>query len=89
MAKLRAGIIGRTNKGDYGHHLDTAYQWMSGVEVVAIADEDVNGLKDAGMRTGVEHLYIDYKEMLGTEELDLVNVCPRCRRRQPTRWESS
>ena len=77
MVKLRVGIIGRTGKGDYGHHLDTAYQWVPEVEVVAVADEDTSGLKRAAMRTGANGLYADYREMLVAEELDLVNVCPR------------
>ncbi len=75
--KLRAGIIGRTGGGDYGHHLDTAYQWVPGVEVVAVADGDADGLVSAGRRTGARRLYPDYREMLEAEDLDLVNVCPR------------
>jgi predicted dehydrogenase len=75
--KLRAGIIGRTGRGDYGHHLDTAYQWVPAVEVVAVADDDPAGLEQAGNRTGAVHLYADYREMLEAEDLDLVNVCPR------------
>ena len=75
--KLKAGIIGRTGRGDYGHHLDTAYQWAPAVEVVAVADDDPAGLERAGRRTGAERLYSDYREMLEKEDLDLVNVCPR------------
>jgi predicted dehydrogenase len=75
--KLRAGIIGRTGRGNYGHGLDIAYQGVPEVEVVAAADPDPEGLEAAGIRTGADRLYADYREMLETEDLDLVNVCPR------------
>ena len=42
-AILRAGIIGDTGRGNYGHGLDTAYDGISGVEVVAVADPDPAG----------------------------------------------
>jgi predicted dehydrogenase len=74
---LRAGIIGSTGHGDYGHHIDTAYEGLSSVEVVAVADPDTAGRKAAATRTGATKLYADYREMLLAENLDLVNVCPR------------
>ncbi len=74
---LRAGIIGSTGSGDYGHHIDTAYEGLSSVEVVAVADPDSAGREAAAARTGATQLYADYREMLATENLDLVNVCPR------------
>ena len=76
-ATYRAGIIGRTGQGDYGHLLDTAYEGMPNVEVAAVADPDPEGLRAAGERTGAGRLYADYREMLDKERLDLVNVCPR------------
>ncbi len=72
-----AGAIGRTGKGDYGHGLDTAYQGISNVEFVALADENPEGLKQASERTGAKQLYTDYREMLANEKLDIVSVCPR------------
>jgi predicted dehydrogenase len=74
---LRAGIIGATGYGNYGHHIDTAYDGLSSVEVVAVADPDTDGREAAAARTGATRLYADYREMLATENLDLVNVCPR------------
>jgi predicted dehydrogenase len=73
----RAGAIGRTGQGDYGHYLDVAYQDIPGVQFVAVADPDPEGLKDAGKRIGAERLYSDYREMLEKERLDIVSVCPR------------
>ena len=73
----RAGIIGRTGQGDYGHGLDVTFANFDNVEVVSVADADSAGLKAAGQRTGVTRLYEDYREMLAQERLDLVSVAPR------------
>ena len=73
----RAGIIGRTGRGDYGHRLDVTFANLDQVAVVAVADTDPAGLKAAAQRTGAKQLYQDYREMLGRERLDLVCVAPR------------
>ena len=70
-----AAIIGATGKGGYGHRLDTAFD-IDGVEVVAIADHDPEGLADAGERLGVSRLYRDYRQMLETEKPDFVSIAP-------------
>ena len=76
-AILRAGIIGDTGRGNYGHGLDVAYNGAPGVEVVAVADPDPAGREAAAMRTGALRQYADYRQMLENESVDLVNVCPR------------
>ena len=76
-AKYKAAIIGHTGQGDYGHGLDVVYVDMPDVEVVAVADPDPRGLAAASERLGGAKKYADYREMLATEALDLVNVCPR------------
>ena len=70
-----AAVIGSTGKGGYGHRLDTAFD-IDGVEVVAIADHDPEGLADAGGRLGVSRLYRDYRQMLETEKPDFVSIAP-------------
>ncbi|MXY44783.1 MAG: Gfo/Idh/MocA family oxidoreductase, partial [Dehalococcoidia bacterium] len=77
MVRYRAGAIGRTGRGNWGHGLDTAFVGVAGVEFVAVADDDPDGLRDAGERTGAGSLYGDYREMLERERLDFVAVCPR------------
>lgn len=77
MTKYRAGIIGRTGGGDYGHGLDRAFEGIPDVEVVAIADNNSTGLRDAGKRLRLENLYLDFHQMLERERLDLVVVAPR------------
>lgn len=73
----RAGVIGRTGHGDYGHGLDLAFTDLSNVDLIAIADPDEDGLQAAGRRTGAKQLYSDFREMLAQERLDLVSVAPR------------
>ncbi len=77
MARYRAGAIGRTGRGNWGHGLDVAFVGAPGVEFVAVTDDDPDGLREAGERTGAEWLYGDYREMLEKERLDFVAVCPR------------
>ena len=38
--RYKAGVIGRTGRGDYGHGLDIAYLQMEDVDIVAVADDD-------------------------------------------------
>ena len=75
--KYRAGVIGRTGRGDYGHGLDRVYLYMDEIEIVAIADDNTQGLVEAGKRLCVSKLYSDYREMLEKEDLNIVSVCPR------------
>ena len=79
MKRYRAGVIGHTGRGNYGHNLDTVYLGMEEVDLVAVADADADGLDAAGERLGVGAAarYRDYREMLEREELDIVSVAPR------------
>ena len=77
MARYRAGAIGRTGRGNWGHGLDVAFVGVLGVEFVAVADDDADGLREAGVWTGAGSMYGDYREMLEKERLDFVAVCPR------------
>jgi len=73
----RAGVIGHTGRGHYGHGLDLALVGLPGVRLVAVADPDDDGRRRAKARTGAERGYADYREMLAKEALDLVAVAPR------------
>jgi len=70
-------VIGRTGRGGYGHSIDLAFQGMENVKVVAVADPDEEGARQAAARTGAERTYRDYRDMLARERLDLVAICPR------------
>jgi len=39
----RAGTIGRSDEGDYGHSLDIAYEGIPNVEFIAVIDPDPEG----------------------------------------------
>ena len=75
--RYKAGVIGRTDAGDYGHGLETVYRDLEQVDLVAVADPDPEGRAAAGERTGAQRLYADYRQMLADEDLDIVSVCPR------------
>lgn len=73
----RAGIIGRTGGGDYGHGYDTIFKGFANISVEAVADADAKGLKGAVERSGAKRSYADFREMLREEKLDLVSIAPR------------
>jgi predicted dehydrogenase len=75
--KVRVALIGRTGKGDYGHALDVAFTKLPNVEIVALADESEVGRKAAQKRTGAKKTYADFQDMLATERVDIVGICPR------------
>jgi predicted dehydrogenase len=76
-ASYRVGVIGRTGKGDYGHGIDTVWGEVPQTQVVAVADEDKQGLAAACQRLSVERGYADWREMLDKEKPDIVAICPR------------
>ncbi len=73
----RACAIGHTGRGGYGHGLDLAFQKIPGVELVAIADPDEKGRREAAARTGAPRSYADFREMLEKERPGLVSIGPR------------
>src|SRR5262245_21293244 len=75
--RYRAGVIGHTGRGNYGHGLDLALVGLPGVEVVAVADADEAGRNRAAQRIGAARRYADYRQMLETERLDVVAIGPR------------
>ena len=76
-ATLRAGVIGATGRGNYGHGLGDAFAALERTPVVAVADADQAGGAEAASRFGTDNHYLDYREMLAREQLDVVAVSPR------------
>jgi predicted dehydrogenase len=76
-AKWRAGIIGHTGQGNYGHGLDLVFNDRPNVEVVAVADPDAAGREGAAKNSRALRQYADYREMLEKEKPHLVSVAPR------------
>lgn len=78
MAKTyRVAIIGSTGRGNYGHGLDTVWKQTPQAEVVAVADDNEQGLSAAVKKTGAAKGYADYQKMLQQEKPDIVAVAPR------------
>ena len=75
--KYRIGVIGHTGRGNYGHGLDTVWRAFDDAEVVAVADPDDQGRRQAKERTGARRDYRDYRSMLEKEKLDIVAIAPR------------
>jgi predicted dehydrogenase len=75
--RLRVGVIGRTGKGAYGHGIDTVWEEVPETEVVAVADENDAGRRDAQMRLKAPNAYADYRQMLAKEQLQIVAIGPR------------
>jgi len=73
----RVGIIGSTGRGDYGHAMDRAFLEVPRTKIVAVADDDPEGLAEAKERLSVKQAFADYHKMLDEVELDVVAVCPR------------
>lgn len=75
--KWKAGIIGHTGEGDYGHGLDVLFDGRDDVEVVAIADPVETGRAAAAVRSKAQRQYADAAEMLAREKPQLVCLASR------------
>jgi predicted dehydrogenase len=83
MATFRVGIIGcgrpRSEEGSTGfgmaHAHAEGYEAVPDCEIVACADIKKENLKRFAEEHNVPKTYLDYKEMLKKENLDIVSVC--------------
>lgn len=71
MSKLRVGIIGAGSISKC--HME-AYQRLEQVEVVAVCDINEERANEYAKEYGIPHVFTDYQEMLGMEDLDAVSV---------------
>jgi UDP-N-acetylglucosamine 3-dehydrogenase len=67
---LRAGVIGL---GTMGRHHARVYGELAGVDLVAVADSDPHAVAQA-TRGRTWRGYLDYRQMLERERLDLVSI---------------
>ncbi len=77
METLRAAVIGRTGRGDYGHGLDEAWNDLPGVQLVAVADDNKTGLAAAAKKLKVDKAFADYRQMLDQVKPDVVSIGAR------------
>ena len=73
----RAAVIGRTGRGNYGHSLDKVWLNVREAQLVAVADDDPQGLASAASRLKVDKAYSDYREMLDKEKPHVVSIAQR------------
>ena len=76
-SKRAVAVIGHTGRGNYGHGLDTVWQQIPDVEIVAVADGNESGLSAALKKLGVRNGYTDYRRMLVESKPQYVAVAPR------------
>lgn len=75
--RYRVGIIGRTGHGDYGHEIDGVWKRIPEAEIVAVSDDNAEGLAKAITRLAAPQGYSDFREMLDKEKPDIVAICSR------------
>jgi predicted dehydrogenase len=81
--KLRVGIIGTGRKKERGdatgyamaYQHAAAYREIPGCEMVACADISQENGEAFAQANGVANVYLDHKEMLAEEALDVVSIC--------------
>ena len=69
-------VLGSSNKGNYGHHLDIAFQGFKNVQITAIGDENKEGLIQKGRELKCVNLYTNFEELYSKHEIDITCVCP-------------
>lgn len=81
MSSIRAGFVGA---GSMARHYLDQIETMEDVEVVAVADIDVDRARRAAERYAVPHAFATYQELLRLEEINAVHVCtPNTAHREP------
>jgi predicted dehydrogenase len=73
------GVIGDTDKGGYGHGLDTVWSGLPETKITGVSDPS-----EAGRAKAIERLklapgdaFASYRDMLAAKRPELVAVCPR------------
>ena len=75
--RYKAGVIGRTGAGDYGHGLANRYRDLEQVDFSRCGRPRSRGPRRSRRAHGAQRLYADYRQMLADEDLDIVRLCPR------------
>ena len=56
--RTRVAVIGSTGRGNYGHGLDTAWFDVPATEIVAVADDNKDGLARAAKKLKVDQAFV-------------------------------
>lgn len=73
----RVAVIGSTGRGDYGHGVDVCWRDVPRAKIVAVADDNAEGLKSAAARLKVDQAFADYRQMLDVTKPDIVAIGTR------------
>jgi len=71
---FNVGIVGAGNINRIGH-LNPGWKAVPGVHVAAVCDINPETARKLAADYGIPRVFIDYREMLEREELDIVDVC--------------
>ena len=74
MKKLRVGIVGTGNIAQTAH-LPAYSAFADRVEVVALADLNLDRAREAARQFGVPHVYSSVEELLANVDVDYVDIC--------------
>lgn len=74
---LRVAVLGHTERGNYGHGIDTLWLTLPRTEVAAVSDPNPEGLAAAQKRFSDAKPFGDYVRMLGEIRPDIAAICPR------------
>ncbi len=77
QAKYRVGVIGHTDRGNYGHGLDTVWLELPDVEIVGVADAHEQGRASAAKRLAAPKAFADYRKLLDETKPHIVSICQR------------
>lgn len=73
MSTIKVGIIGAGGIAQ-GSHIP-ALQKVKDVEVVAIADINLEKTSEVAQKFNIPNVFTDYKELIAMDELDAVTIC--------------
>jgi len=74
---LRAVVMGHTDAGKFGHHLDEIFLELAGVTLAAISDGNSEALAESQRRSGAGRGFVDFREMLHEIQPEIAVVAPR------------
>jgi len=70
---IRVGLVGAGAIAQVAHL--PAYNKINGMDVVALADTNVEKTKIVAERYGIRKVYRDYEDLIGDSEIDVIDVC--------------
>jgi len=70
---IKVGVIGAGGIGSQVHI--PAYKALPGVEIVAVADTNLERAQKVAKENGIPHAFADYRDLLALDGISVVSVC--------------